>query len=156
MNDTEDVRNAGEPRMGDSIEDIRNVSAVPMAPRPPGPSWYGDTVGPTRRLARDPRGRWKPRESKIVGPLNKPTGAGGIDTVTGQWIPGVRDNSQLNDVGRVHEIAAGRQYFESPDYSGNVDPERKSNTHGSLRDALISHVMGCAACATEGAVCCGG
>ena len=45
-------------------------------------------VGSTIRRNRDPGGRWKPRESRIVGPLNKPTGPGGIDTVTGGWIPG--------------------------------------------------------------------
>ena len=58
-------------------------------------------VGSTVRRNRDPGGRWKPRESRIVGPLNKPTGPGGIDTVTGGWIPGVRDNSQLHDLERV-------------------------------------------------------
>lgn len=108
-------------------------------------------VGSTVRRNRDPGGRWKPRESRIVGPLNKPTGPGGIDTVTGGWIPGVRDNSQLHDLERVHAVTTS-PYYDVPDRSGNVPPERKSHDHVHRKQQALNEILDCPACAASGGI----
>ena len=73
-------------------------------------------------------GRWKPRAAREVGPLGQPggTGPGGVDTVTGQWIPGAADHAQLHDLERVHTVTT-KPYYVAPDWSQDVEESRKSH-----------------------------
>lgn len=79
---------------------------------------------PTRTLRRDPLGKF----AKVVH----------------------RRQTEIGGTEEAHTVSPGDDYF-APDWSANVDPERKSNSHGPARDALISHIMSCPACATGGA-----
>ena len=116
-------------------------------------------VRPTRTLHRDPLGRFanRPlahadvpagdltltyaRRPELVGPLNKPTGPGGRDSVTGAWIPGVRNNAQLHDLERVHAVTTRPQYH-SPDYGWGTDLARKSHDGLGEAEQLLNHHLG--------------
>jgi hypothetical protein len=128
------------PKIGDSGPPVDNVSGSVR------------TIGATvRHNSRGAQGKFKPRQNRIVGPLGPPggTGPGGVDSVTGQWVPGIQDRSQLHDLERV--AACRNPYFQVPDYSAGVDPARKSHDGAAEAHAVINHVMSCPACATGGA-----
>jgi hypothetical protein len=100
----DDIKSAGKPTIGDNIP-FHNVS--------------GETrvLGSTRHSMRGPDGRWKPRASRLVGPLGPAggVGPGGVDSVTRRWISGVRDNSVKMSTDpinpdRIHQVG--------PDWSG--------------------------------------
>jgi hypothetical protein len=97
-------------------------------------------------------GRFKAREARIVGPLNQPTGPGGIDTTTGRWIPGVRNNAQLHDLDRVHAVDSRQLRYQAPDYSRDVADDRKTHDRVHANEEFIQHVLGCPACAVGGFV----
>jgi|HubBroStandDraft_6_1064221.scaffolds.fasta_scaffold93437_3 hypothetical protein len=111
----------------------------------------GDTVRPAQH--RDTSGRYRTREPRLTGRLNQPEGKGGIDTVTGQWIPGVRDNSQLHDYERTHAIDSGQMRFEVPDYSAGVHPTRKSHAGSEHVQGLANLAMTCPFHTTGGRIC---
>jgi hypothetical protein len=134
------AQKAGEPRMGDSIEDIRNVSgSVP-------------TVGSTVRQNRGPDGRWRPRSMTLIRGLAEPGSERTellTDTVTGRPLRGRNNSVLIRDPMEFESV-----HYVSPTHSGGVPDQRVSNSYGPLRDALVSHVMSCPECATGGA-CCG-
>jgi hypothetical protein len=104
------------------------------------------TTGATvRHNARGSGGRFKPRESRIVGPLNKPEGPGGIDNVSGRFIPGVRNNAQLHDYERM-TVTTTRPVYEARDWSQGVHPDRKS--HDGVREfgSYVNHLLDCPGC----------
>jgi hypothetical protein len=104
MSKNERVTNPGEPVVGGNVP-VRNLSGETPT--------VGATVKPRQR---DSRGRYRVREARLVGPLTRPEGPGGIDSVTGQWVPGVRNNAQLHDLERVHAVAS-YPYYQVPDFS---------------------------------------
>jgi len=75
---------------------------------------------PVRHSARGKGGRFKPREVRLSGQLHHPTGPGGYDAVVGRrpegFIPGVRDNSQLQDLERTAHH--GRMAYDVRNYNG--------------------------------------
>lgn len=111
----------------------------------------GDTIRPAQH--RDTSGRYRAREPRLTGRLNQPEGRGGIDAVTGQWIPGVRDNSQLHDMDRVHAISSRQMQCVPPDYSAGVDPVRKSHAGSEQVQALANEAMSNPCHTSGGAVC---
>lgn len=137
----DDVHNAGKPTMKDGPP-VDNISGSVRV--------VGSTV---RHTARGAGGKFKPREPRIAGPLNKPTGSGGVDSVTGQWIPGVRDNAQLHDLQRVHAIDSRQLRFEAKDYPAGTDPIRASNEGSTEVQALANHAIMNPCHTTGGAVC---
>jgi hypothetical protein len=110
----------------------------------------GDTVRPAQH--RDTSGRYRAREPRLTGRLNHPEGKGGIDAVTGQWIPAVRDNSQLHDMDRVHAISSRQMQCVPPDWSRGVDPVRKSHAGSAAAHDLLNHMLSCP-CHTTGGAC---
>jgi hypothetical protein len=114
------------------------------------------TIGATmRHQERGSGGRFKPREPRIVGPLNQPSGRGGFDSVTGEFRPGVRDNSQLHDYERTHFVEARQMRFVAPEWGRGVDPARKSHDGSDRAHDLLNHAMTCP-CLTTGGACNGG
>ena len=98
----------GADRVGPSGPPIENLSGSVK------------TIGSTRRYNRDPGGRFAIRKQAEVGPLGPPggVGPGGLDTVTGHWIPGVKNNSQSHDWERVHAVSVA-PYYTVPNFSGH-------------------------------------
>ena len=126
----ERVFDPGADRVGTDLA-FRNVSGeVRMV---------NNTVRPAQ--SRDATGKWKPRESRIIGPLNVPSGPGGVDAVTGRWIPGVRNNAQLHDWERTHAVTTS-PYFSTPDWGESVPMERKSNAGLMAAEQRLNHHLG--------------
>src|SRR5215472_3833038 len=70
----------------------RDVDGVPVRNLSGETKVIGST---TRHNERTNDGRFARRGSTQVRPLPKPEGEGGIDAVTGRWIPGVRNQAVL-------------------------------------------------------------
>lgn len=130
------------PAMGTGIP-VRNVSGETPT--------LGASIRHTERGA---GGKFKAREPRITGPLNKPTGPGGIDAVTGQWISGVRDNSQLHDLERVHAVSSRQMRHEPHNGVRASDSPRHSNAGFDEVQGFANHAMSCP-CLTSGGACCG-
>lgn len=141
----EDVKTSF-PKIGDSGPPVENISGSVKT--------VNNYVRPAQ--SRSAVGRFRPRASRIVGPLGPPggSGPGGIDTVTGHWIPGVRNMAQTHDLERVHAVTES-PYFEVKDYSAGVHPMRKSHAGSYEVQALANHAMSCP-CLTTGGVICNG
>jgi hypothetical protein len=139
----DEVIRPGEQTVGPSGPPIENVSGSVKL------------VGSTRHSQRGAGGKFKPRESRIVGPLNKPSGSGGYDAIVGYrpegWIPNVRDNSQLHDLERGRAVDSGRLHYQVRNWGGNADLDRRSHTGSAEAHMMLNHVLDCPACATEGA-----
>lgn len=131
---TENVKNAGQPVMGDHVQ-VDNVSGQTKT--------IGATVRPAQ--SRNALGRYRPRGQTLIRGLDAPgTEHTELlrDSVTGNMIRG-RNNAVLHrdpfDMQPVHYL--------SPDWSrGNVAPERKS--HAAVHDAEhdLNRLLDCPGC----------
>ena len=121
------------------MPEVRNISAEAAGPM------TGSTI---RHNEREKGGKFRAREARIVGPLNKPSGPGGFDSVTGEFIPGVRRNDRLHDMERV----TASPYFTSPDYSRGVAEERKSHRGAEGAHELLNWFLTSPAHTTGGQV----
>jgi hypothetical protein len=76
----------------------------------------------TKRSApqRDPLGRFASKPS-LHRTAIMADGFGGVETVTGRFIPNVRNNAYV-----IHPDSGPRELPEPPDYSAGVDPARKT------------------------------
>jgi hypothetical protein len=135
-----DKTTSGFPTVGESGPPVRDLSGETPT--------VGATVRPAQ--SRDAFGRFAARKAREVGPLGPAggVGPGGIDTVTGRFIPGVRNHAQLHDL----EATTGR-YHEARVWGRAGDPRRSHDGAAEAHD-VINHVMTCP-CHTTGGACCG-
>ena len=139
----EDVHDPGSATVGLASSTTSNLPALNV-------SAEGDPTKDaprTRHAVRDVQGRFKPRGSRLVGPLGPPGGAGpgGVDTVTGRWIPGVRNGAQLQDLERVHEISANAAPYRSFDALQALQDQSDGIADAAIvSSAVRQHARDCA------------
>jgi hypothetical protein len=126
----EDVHPAGAPTMKDGPP-VRNVSGETK------------TIGSTVRQNRDVNGRFASR------PLTHRTatlvdGYGGYESVSGTFMPSVRNNAYLHHPDRTRPLP------RDMDYSAGVSEQRKSHAGFHAAQDDLNHLSGCPTCAVGG------
>jgi hypothetical protein len=119
------------------------MSAEQVGPPVENVSGSVPTIGSTRRYNRDPgSGQFLPHRRAVMA-----DGYGGIETVTGTFLPGVRNSAYLVHPDRLD--GSGEQP-DAPDYSAAVHPARKSHAGSARAHDLLNHVLSCPSCAIGG------
>ena len=134
----ENDKNAGQPTIGPSGPPVRDLSGETKT--------VNNYVRPAQK--RDALGRWRPRKQVLIRGQEAPgTEHTELlrDSVTGAAFHG------RNNAVKFRDPFDGPVHYVSPDYSGHVAPERKSNEHLPDLNSAIDHILGCPACTTGGA-----